>query len=115
MIKVLHHPSCSKSRGVLEYLDENGVAFEVIDYIEEPLSVNELKALLKKLNRSVHAIIRKEEMLYTTKYADRDFSEEEWMAILAENPELIQRPILIKGPVAMVGRPLENVKYFIDK
>ena len=71
--------------------------------------------MLKKLNRSVHAIIRKEEMLYTTKYADRDFSEEEWMAILAENPELIQRPILIKGPVAMIGRPLDNVKYFIDK
>lgn len=113
MIKVLHHHSCSKSRAVLEYLDENGVAFEVISYMDEPLSVNELKTLLKKLNCSAETIIRKEETLYTTQLANQDFSEEEWIAILAENPELMQRPILIKGAVAMIGRPLENVKYFI--
>ncbi|UOE40076.1 arsenate reductase family protein [Chryseobacterium suipulveris] len=115
MIKVLHNNSCSKSRGILEYLDENGVPFEVIDFVNDPLSVNELNAVLKKLNMGVHEIIRKNETLYKEKFADQNFSDEEWVKILTENPELIQRPILIKSSVAMIGRPLENVKYFIEK
>lgn len=115
MIKVLHNNFCSKSRGILEYLDENDVAFEIIDIIENPLSETELKTVLKKLHKSVQEIIRKNEDLYKEKFADKDFSEEEWVKILAENPSLIQRPILIKGSVAMIGRPVENVKFFIEK
>ncbi|MCW3161043.1 ArsC/Spx/MgsR family protein [Chryseobacterium oryctis] len=115
LVKVLHNGNCSKSNAVLEYLDENGVAFEVINIIEDPLSVLELKTVLKKLNQSVFHIIRKTEKLYSEKFADNDYSEEEWLKILSENPSLIQRPILIKGSVAMLGRPLENVKFFIEK
>ncbi|MEC3875291.1 ArsC/Spx/MgsR family protein [Chryseobacterium salviniae] len=115
IVKVLHNGNCSKSNAVLEYLDENGVPFEIINIIEEPLSVQEIKAVLKKLNQSVFHIIRKNEKLYLEKYAGKNLSEEEWIHILAENPSLIQRPILIKGSVAMLGRPVENVKYFIDK
>ncbi len=115
MIKVLHNNSCSKSRSILEYLDENNVPFEIIDFIENPLSETELKTVLKKLNKSVHEIIRKNEDLFKEKFADKDFSEEEWIKILIENPSLIQRPILIKGSVAMIGRPMENVKFFIKK
>lgn len=115
MIKVLHNGSCSKSNAVLEYLDENGVQFEIINIVEEPLSVLELKTVLKKLNQSVFHIIRKEEKLYLENYAGKDYSEEEWLRILSENPSLIQRPIIIKGSVAMLGRPLENVKFFIEK
>ncbi|MCX8524354.1 MULTISPECIES: ArsC/Spx/MgsR family protein [Chryseobacterium] len=115
LVKVLHNGNCSKSNAVLEYLDENGVPFEIINIVEEPLSVLELKTLLKKLNQSVFHIIRKEEKLYLENYAGKDHSEEEWLQILSENPSLIQRPILIKGSVAMLGRPIENVKFFIEK
>lgn len=115
LVKVLHHGSCSKSNAVLEYLDENGVPFEIINIIEDPLSELEIKTILKKLNQEVSHIIRKSEKLYLEKYADKDLSEEEWIKILAENPSLIQRPILIKGSVAMIGRPVENVKFFIEK
>ncbi|MCD0480654.1 arsenate reductase (glutaredoxin) [Chryseobacterium sp. LC2016-29] len=115
MIKVLHNGSCSKSNAVLEYLDENGVQFEIINIVDDPLSVLELKTVLKKLNQSVFHIIRKEEKLYLEKFAGKDYSEEEWLQILSENPSLIQRPIIIKGSVAMLGRPLENVKFFIEK
>lgn len=115
MIKVLHNGNCSKSNAVLEYLDENGVQFEIINIVEDPLSVLELKTVLKKLNQSVFHIIRKEEKLYLEKFAGKDYSEEEWLQILSENPSLIQRPIIIKGSVAMLGRPLENVKFFIEK
>ncbi|AZA57174.1 arsenate reductase (glutaredoxin) [Chryseobacterium shandongense] len=115
LVKVLHNGNCSKSNAVLEYLDENGVPFEIINIVEEPLSVQEIKAVLKKLNQSVFHIIRKNEKLYLEKYAGKNLSEEEWIQVLSENPSLIQRPILIKGSVAMLGRPVENVKYFIDK
>jgi len=114
LVKVLHNGNCSKSNAVLEYLDENGVPFEIINMIEDPLSVLELKTVLKKLNENVFHIIRKEEKLYLEKYAGKDFTEDEWLEILSENPSLIQRPILIKGSVAMLGRPVENVKFFIE-
>ncbi|KMQ68843.1 arsenate reductase [Chryseobacterium sp. FH2] len=115
LVKVLHNGNCSKSNAVLEYLDENGVAFEIINIIEDPLSILELKTVLKKLNQSVFHIIRKTEKLYLEKFANKNYSEEEWLKILSENPSLIQRPILIKGSVAMLGRPIENVKFFIEK
>lgn len=115
LVKVLHNGNCSKSNAVLEYLDENGVPFEIINIVEEPLTVQEIKTILKKLNQNVFHIIRKNEKLYLEKYASKNLSEEEWIKVLSENPSLIQRPILIKGSVAMLGRPVENVKYFIDK
>ncbi|MEC5174098.1 ArsC/Spx/MgsR family protein [Chryseobacterium nepalense] len=115
LVKVLHNGNCSKSNAVLEYLDENGVPFEIINIVEEPLTVEEIKTVLKKLNQNVFHIIRKNEKLYLEKYAGKNLSEEEWIKVLSENPSLIQRPILIKGSVAMLGRPVENVKYFIDK
>lgn len=115
MIKVLHNNTCSKSRAILEHLDENNVPFEIIDFIETPLTELELKTLLKKLNTDVHGLIRKNDRLYQERYMGKDFSEDEWIKILVENPSLIQRPILIKGSVAMVGRPIENVRFFIEK
>lgn len=115
VVKVLHNGNCSKSNAVLEYLDENGVPFEIINIVEDPLSELEIRTVLKKLNQNVFHIIRKNEKLYVEKYAGKNLSEDEWIKVLAENPSLIQRPIIIKGPVAMLGRPVENVKYFIDK
>jgi arsenate reductase len=115
VVKVLHNGNCSKSNAVLEYLDENGVPFEIINIIEDPLSILEIKTVLKKLNQSVLHIIRKTDKLYIENYADKNYSEEEWLKILSENPSLIQRPILVKGSVAMLGRPIENVKFFIEK
>lgn len=115
LVKVLHNGNCSKSNAVLEYLDENGVPFEIINIVEDPLSELEIKTVLKKLNQSVFHIIRKTDKLYLENFADKNLSEEEWIKVLVENPSLIQRPIIIKGSVAMLGRPIENVKYFIEK
>ncbi len=115
MIKILHNNSCSKSRAILEYLDENNVQFEIIDIVKDPLSETEVRTLLKKLGADPIDIIRTNDPLYQEKYKDKTFFDDEWIKILSENPSLIQRPILIKGSVAMIGRPLENVKFFIEK
>ncbi len=114
MIKVLYNHNCSKSRGVLEYLDEHGVPFEMIDIVSDPLSALEIRTLLKKLNIPPVEIVRTNDKNFEEKFSDRDLSEEEVINLLTENPELLQRPILIKGSVAMIGRPLENVSFFLD-
>mgnify|MGYP000861552183 CR=1 FL=1 len=115
MIKVLHNSSCSKSRSVLEFLDENNADFEIIDIVNDPLSELEIKTLLKKLGKTARSLIRTNEGLYKNQFEGKEFSDEEWIRILAENPSLIQRPILIKGKIAMIARPIEKAKFFIEK
>lgn len=115
MIKILHNNSCSKSRGILEYLDENGVAFEIIDIINQPLSEMELRAVLKKLNCPVKDLVRTNEKLYKEQFRDKNLGDDDLIQLLLKYPELIQRPIIIKGSVAMIGRPIENVKFFLEK
>ena len=115
MIKILHNNSCSKSRGILEYLDENGVAFEIIDFISNPLTESEFRTVLKKLHCPVIEVVRTNEKIYKEQFRDKDLSEDDLIQMLLQNPQLIQRPILIKGSVAMIGRPLENVKFFMEK
>lgn len=114
MIKVLHNNSCSKSRAILEHLDENGVHFEIIDIIAKPLSEIELKTVLKKLGMTAMELLRSFDPAYIEKFGHQPRSEEEIFKILLENPEFIQRPILIKGNLAMLGRPIENVQFFIE-
>ena len=115
MIKILHNNSCSKSRGILEYLDENGVPFEIIDIINEPLSETELRTVLKKLHCSVKDLVRTNDKLYKEKFRDQNLCDEDLVQMLLKNPSLIQRPVIIKGSVALIGRPLDNVKIFIEK
>ncbi len=115
MIKILHNNSCSKSRGILEYLDENGVQFEIIDLIENPLSETEFRTVLKKLNCQVKDVVRTNEKLYKEQFKDKNLNDDELIQMLLQNPSLIQRPIIIKEGIAMIGRPIENVKFFIEK
>lgn len=114
MLKVLHNHHCSKSRGLLEFLDERKVDYELINIVHEPLTVLELKTLLKKLNLSVQELIRKNETLFKERFSHQTFSDEDWLYLLSENPSLIQRPIVIKGHQAIVARPLEVVLPYIE-
>ncbi len=99
----------------MEFLDENNADFEIIDIVNDPLSELEIKTLLKKMGKTARSIIRTNETLYKNQFEGKEFSDEEWIRILAENPSLIQRPILIKGKIAMIARPVEKAKFFIEK
>ncbi|KIC62160.1 ArsC/Spx/MgsR family protein [Chryseobacterium taiwanense] len=115
MIKVLHNGNCSKSNAAVDYLVQNNIPFEVIDIINEPLSVLEIKTVLKKLGKDVSYIIRATDKLYTDNFVGQQLSDDAWIEVLSKNPSLIQRPILIKGSSAILGRPFENVKSFVEK
>lgn len=115
MIKLLHNNSCSKSRGIFDYLNENNVEYELIDIVNEPLSALEIKTVLKKLGIGVQDLIRTNEKVFVENYEGKDLSDDELLQLLEKHPELIQRPVVIKGLKAIIGRPLEKVKEFIEK
>ena len=108
-ITIYHNGRCSKSRGALEILIEQNIPHDVRWYLAEPLSKSELKALLKKLKMQPSELVRKSEDLYKENYKGKDISEKEWLTILAENPVLIERPIVEKGDKAIVARPPEKI------
>jgi arsenate reductase len=114
MLKIYHNNRCSKSRCALDLLNESGQPFEIIDYLKNPPSEAELTELLKKLNRKPEEVIRKSEPLFKEKFADKSFSDAEWIKIMAENPILIERPIVVKDDKAVIGRPTESVENLLN-
>lgn len=114
MIKLLHNHSCSKSSCVLNYLIDNEIEFELVDIVADPLSELEIITVLKKLDTPVQDLIRTNEPLYKEKFADQNFNDEQWIKILSQNPDLVQRPIIIKDDKAIIGRPIERVQEFLE-
>ncbi|MDO9186436.1 MAG: arsenate reductase (glutaredoxin) [Bacteroidia bacterium] len=109
MFKIYHNTRCSKSREACSILQDKGVEFETIEYLKTPPTQKEIKGLLKMLGMKAQDIIRKGEPLFKEKFADKKLSESEWIKALAENPILIERPIIVKGNKAIIGRPPEKV------
>lgn len=109
-IQIYHNPRCSKSRQTLALLEENGVTPEVILYLENTPDAAELKALLTKLGISARELLRKGEQDYKdNQLKDTSLSDDDLIAAMIQYPKLIERPIVVKGDRAVLGRPPENV------
>ena len=115
MIKILHNNDCSKSRAILEMLDESHISFEVRDIVAEPLTEDEVRLVVKKLGVKPEKLVRTNEQLYKEQYEGKEMKEDDIVKMLSQHSELLQRPIIIKGSVGVIGRPLENVKLFLSK
>ena len=95
----------------LRLLKERGVEFEAVNYFETPLTEADLRTLLKKLGLGPHEILRKDEpMAKELGIGRKEFSDKELIALMAKYPDLIQRPIIVHGDQAVLGRPPENVE-----
>jgi arsenate reductase (glutaredoxin) len=111
---VYQKPMCSKCRSALKLLKERGVEVEAVNYYEKPLSVSELKALLKKLRLTAGDILRQDEPIARELgIGKKSFSEDELITLMAGNPDLLQRPIVVSGAVAVLGRPTENIEQLL--
>lgn len=110
-VTIYHNPRCSKSRETLVLLEQHGVEPQVVLYLDTPPSVAELKKLLQQLGfTSARELMRKKEDLYKElKLADETLSEEQLLQAMVANPKLIERPIVVKGGKARIGRPPEQV------
>ena len=108
-MELIHNPRCSKSRQAKQILEENGVKFEVREYLKDGLTVAELTDIIEKLGKKPSEILRKGEAVYKEQFKGKEFTEQEWIQVMVEYPKLIERPILINGYKAVVGRPPEDV------
>ncbi len=106
---IYHNPRCSKSRCALQKLKEEKKDFSVIEYLKTPLNEGELTELLKKLGMKAEELVRKTESVYKEKYKGKVLSEKEWITAMVSHPKLIERPIIVRGDRAVVGRPVENI------
>lgn len=110
-ITVYQKPTCSKCVAVRSRLEERGVEFDAVDYYATPLTAVELRELLRKLDVSARDVLRSNEPLAgELRLAERDLSEDELIDVMAANPDLIQRPIVVRGERAVIGRPAENIE-----
>ena len=109
MFKIYHNPRCKKSRAGLQYLQGKGIDPEIVEYIKNPISEEELKDVLVRLNKKPTEIIRTQEAIFKSDFKGKNFTNDEWVKILVENPKLIQRPIVVKGPKAVIGDPAEEI------
>ncbi len=104
-MKIYHNPRCRKSRETLALLEENGQTPEIVLYLEDHPTKKDLKSILKKLGIPAAQLIRKGESIYKEHYKGKELSETQWIAAMVEYPKLIERPIVINGDRAVIGRP----------
>lgn len=109
MLKIYHNPRCSKSRAGLKYITEKHIAHEVIEYLKENLSAIEIKELVLKTGLRPIELVRTHEEYYKSNLKTKTISDEEWYSILAENPKLLNRPIVANGGKAVFAQPPENI------
>lgn len=110
-IKVYQKPTCTKCRQTIGILRDRGADFETINYYEQPLTADELRGLIERLGIAPQDLLRKGEQIYRDlKIAQRDLSDDELIELMVENPDLMQRPIVVRGGKAVLGRPPESVE-----
>ena len=108
-ITIYHNPRCSKSRTSLALLEEKGVTPDIVLYQETPLDAATISALLAKLNMKASDLVRRGEADYKEAGLSRESTEQELIAAMVDRPKLIERPIVVNGDKAVLGRPPENV------
>ena len=108
-VTIWHNPRCSKSRAAMAILEENGVTPVEVRYLETPPSKSDIVTVLAALDMDVKDIVRKGEAVYKSLNLSATSTNEEVLNALVKNPILIERPIIISGDRAVIGRPPENV------
>ena len=109
-MKIYHNPRCSKSRQGLAILQDAQVEPEIINYIKNPITFTELKDILQKLAIPAIDLVRKNEAIWKENFKNKELSENEVIEAMVTFPKLIERPIVINGEVAVIGRPPEKIK-----
>ncbi len=115
-ITLFHNPRCSKSRCALDLLKNSQFEFTVVEYLKNPPSRAALDSICKKLKVEPEVIVRKKENGYKALGlgSNPQLSRRQWLDLLAENPQLIERPIALCGNKAAIGRPLENIAQLLE-
>lgn len=109
MISIYHNPRCSKSREALQILETKTNDFKVIKYLDDVLDEKALEEIIKLLKIKPIELVRKNESIWKDEYKDLDLTDKEIIAAMAKHPKLIERPIVINGNKATIGRPPQKI------
>jgi arsenate reductase len=112
-LQILHNPRCGKSRDCLAFTTKTNTPFEIIDYLENPLTVDDLKSLIKKLKIKPIELVRQKETIWIENFKGKSLTNAQIIKALAKHPILIERPIVIDGDKAIIGRDIEKLELFI--
>lgn len=107
---IYHNESCSKSACAINMVKEKGIEFELVPYLEEVPSIAALQSIVQKLRCKPHDLIRTNEVVYKEKFEGQQLTDEQWIMAMHQYPILIQRPILVSGDQASIGRSTEAVQ-----
>ena len=110
MIKIYHNPRCQKSREGLQVHESTGEPIQVIKYLEDVPTASELTEIIKMLGITPIELVRTKEAIWKQKYKSLKLNDQDIIKAMVENPKLIERPIIVKDKVAIIGRPIENIK-----
>lgn len=109
-MKILHNPRCRKSRETLEIIQEQNLDVQIIEYLKNTPSKEELKRIINLLKIQPFDLIRKGEQEFKDNFKGKELSDDEWINVMVTYPKLIERPIVFTANKAVIGRPPENVK-----
>lgn len=115
MIKIYHNPRCRKSREGLEILENSGKKFEVIKYLEDIPTKEELRDIINCLDIKPINLVRKNEAIWKENFKSLSLSDEEIIDAMIAHPKLIERPIVVKNSKAVIGRPPTNIDVLINE
>lgn len=115
MIEVYHNPRCGKSRNCLAFLDNSNQEYKIIKYLEETPSAEEIKSLLEKLQLKPIELVRQKEKIWIDHFKNQQMTDETIIKAMAENPILIERPIIIKGNKAIIAREADKIETFFQE
>jgi arsenate reductase (glutaredoxin) len=115
MIKIYHHPRCSKSRAGLAYLKQKTTGIQVVEYIKNPITEEELRGILAKMNARPQDVVRKQETIYKKELKGMTFTDDEWIKIILQHPVILRRPIVVRGYRAVVADPPEAMDPLLEK
>jgi arsenate reductase (glutaredoxin) len=115
VVTIYHNPACSKSRATLALIRASGIEPRIVEYLKTSPSEVELAEVVRRLGVKPAEIVRTNEAVFKEKYGGKTLSDAQWIEALAADPILMQRPIVIRGAAAAIGRPPENVLPLLSK
>ena len=113
-LTIYHNPKCSKSRETLALLEGRGIRPRIVEYLKAPPTAAELSAIVARLGIRPESLVRKSEDIYKAKYAGKTLTDAQWIEAMVRDPILIERPIVVAGGKAAIGRPPERVLELLD-
>jgi arsenate reductase len=114
-LTIYHNPACSKSRETLALLRSRGHEPRIVEYLKTPPTEAELSAIVRKLGIEPLQLVRRNEQVFKDKYAGKTLDDKQWIKAMVANPILIERPIVVRGAAAAIGRPPQNVEALLRR